>query len=224
MTISMPRLPTGSMRRDGSLADRPDAAEATRGSPRYASPMWSITTRFGLGTDRLRDRGMLTKAEAANRLGIHEATLVRWAQSGLVIRHAYNAHAYLYEVPDRSLPPSIAVDGIDSPIVRRLSNSERLKIRSSNRRRCSVKTVGCRAPRTRNDPTRGSSGGRRAGCGTRRDGPRADQDRSARGPRPRAHRSTVAGRLDRSLDKSGPPARASAQSAKRRQHATQELG
>ena len=65
------------MRRDGSLADWPAAAEATRGLPRCASPMWSITTRFSLGDDRLRDRGMLTKAEAAHRLGIHEATLVR---------------------------------------------------------------------------------------------------------------------------------------------------
>jgi len=55
-------------------------------------------------SDRLRDRGMLTKAEAAARLGIHEATLVRWAEFGIVARHAYNAHAYLYEVPSPNLP------------------------------------------------------------------------------------------------------------------------
>jgi DNA invertase Pin-like site-specific DNA recombinase len=54
--------------------------------------------------DRLRDRGMLTKVEAAARLGIHELTLVRWAEYGMVTRHAYNAHAYLYEVPDLNLP------------------------------------------------------------------------------------------------------------------------
>jgi DNA invertase Pin-like site-specific DNA recombinase len=54
--------------------------------------------------ERLRDRGMLTKGEAAARLGIHESTLVRWAECGLVTRHAYNAHAYLYEVPDPHLP------------------------------------------------------------------------------------------------------------------------
>jgi hypothetical protein len=45
--------------------------------------------------DRLCDHGMLTKSEAAARLGIHESTLVRWAECGLVTRHAYNAHAYL---------------------------------------------------------------------------------------------------------------------------------
>jgi DNA invertase Pin-like site-specific DNA recombinase len=54
--------------------------------------------------DRLRDRGMLTKSEAAARLGLHESTLVRWTECGLVTRHAYNAHAYLYEVPDPHLP------------------------------------------------------------------------------------------------------------------------
>ncbi|MBP0640208.1 recombinase family protein, partial [Cupriavidus sp. AcVe19-6a] len=54
--------------------------------------------------DRLRDRGMLTKPEAAARLGIHESTLLRWMEHGLVTRHAYNDHAYLYEVPTSSPP------------------------------------------------------------------------------------------------------------------------
>ena len=40
----------------------------------------------------------------AARLGIHESTLVRWAEYGIVTRHAYNAHAYLYEAPDPNLP------------------------------------------------------------------------------------------------------------------------
>ena len=52
--------------------------------------------------DRLRDRGMLTKAEAATRLGIHEATIVPWAENGIIKRHAYNGHAYLYELPPSS--------------------------------------------------------------------------------------------------------------------------
>jgi hypothetical protein len=62
--------------------------------------------RYGLRSryDRLRDRGMLTKREAAARLNIHETTLTRWAEHGLVARHAYNAHHYLYEVP-LSKPP-----------------------------------------------------------------------------------------------------------------------
>ncbi|KDP87942.1 transposase [Cupriavidus sp. SK-3] len=54
--------------------------------------------------DRLRDRGMLTKPEAAARLGIHVETLIRWVNHGLVMRHAYNDHAYLYEVPTSSPP------------------------------------------------------------------------------------------------------------------------
>ncbi|MBI5245840.1 MAG: recombinase family protein [Elusimicrobia bacterium] len=54
--------------------------------------------------DRLRDRGMLTKEETAIRLGIHPATLVSWAKHGIVARHAYNAHAYLYETPGPNPP------------------------------------------------------------------------------------------------------------------------
>jgi DNA invertase Pin-like site-specific DNA recombinase len=65
-----------------------------------------LAQRNGLRSrcDRLRDRGMLTKLSAAARLGIHVATLTRWVQHGLVIRHAYNDHAYLYEVPDSNPP------------------------------------------------------------------------------------------------------------------------
>ncbi len=47
---------------------------------------------------------MLTKHEAARRLDIHVSTLVTWAKCGLVVRHAFNAHAFLYELPDRCLP------------------------------------------------------------------------------------------------------------------------
>jgi hypothetical protein len=46
----------------------------------------------------------LTKQEAAVRLRIHEHTLVRWAQHGIVIRHAYEAASYLYEIPGPKLP------------------------------------------------------------------------------------------------------------------------
>jgi DNA invertase Pin-like site-specific DNA recombinase len=65
-----------------------------------------LAQRNGLRSrrDRLRDRGMLTKPEAASRLGIHVATLIRWVEHGLVTRHAYNDYAYLYEVPDSSPP------------------------------------------------------------------------------------------------------------------------
>jgi transcriptional regulator with XRE-family HTH domain len=54
--------------------------------------------------ERLREQGKLTKQEAAQQLGIHEATLSRWATNGLVTKHAYNGHAHLYELPDAPLP------------------------------------------------------------------------------------------------------------------------
>ena len=83
------------------------SARCGRSSARFtALRVAYLVHQYGLRSrySRLRDRGMLTKAEAAARLGIHDATLVRWAEYSIVIRHAYNAHAYLYEVPDPSLP------------------------------------------------------------------------------------------------------------------------
>jgi hypothetical protein len=47
---------------------------------------------------------MLTKEEATACLGIHESTLLRWAEHGIITRHAYNAHAYLYETPGPNPP------------------------------------------------------------------------------------------------------------------------
>jgi hypothetical protein len=66
----------------------------------YLVHQYALRSRY----DRLRDRDMLTAAEAAARLGIHEATVVHWAECGIIIRHAYNAHAYLYKLPDSSPP------------------------------------------------------------------------------------------------------------------------
>jgi hypothetical protein len=66
----------------------------------YLVHTYALRSRY----DRLRDRGMLTKAEAATRLGIHEATIVPWAEHGIITRHAYNGHAYLYELPKSHLP------------------------------------------------------------------------------------------------------------------------
>jgi hypothetical protein len=66
-----------------------------------------LVHRYGLRTlyNRLRDRGMLTKEEASVRLNIHEQTLIRWAENGLISRHAYNDHrAYLYEEPEAGVP------------------------------------------------------------------------------------------------------------------------
>ena len=54
--------------------------------------------------DRLRDRGMLTRQEVAERLGVHEQTVARWAKHGIVTSHAYNGHYCLYEIPDADMP------------------------------------------------------------------------------------------------------------------------
>ena len=66
----------------------------------YLVHRYALRSRY----ERLRDRSMLTAAEAAARLCIHEATVIRWAEYGLITRHAYNAHAYLYEMPDSNQP------------------------------------------------------------------------------------------------------------------------
>jgi DNA invertase Pin-like site-specific DNA recombinase len=65
----------------------------------YLVHQYALRSRY----NRLRERGMLTKPEAAVRLRIHEATLIRWVKFGIVKRQAYNAHAYLYELP-QNLP------------------------------------------------------------------------------------------------------------------------
>jgi DNA invertase Pin-like site-specific DNA recombinase len=66
----------------------------------YLIHQYGLRSRY----DRLRDRGMLTKAEIAARLGICESTLNRWVRHGLVARHAYSGQAYLYEAPGPNPP------------------------------------------------------------------------------------------------------------------------
>ena len=65
-----------------------------------------LVHRYGLRPryERLRDRGMLTKEEASAHLGIHESTLNRWVEHGIVVRHAYNGYAYLYGPPGTNPP------------------------------------------------------------------------------------------------------------------------
>jgi DNA invertase Pin-like site-specific DNA recombinase len=88
------------LRPGGAARPSRSAARFTAVRVAYLVHAYDLRSRY----DRLRDCGMLTTREAAARLGIHESTLVRWAACGLVTRHAYNAHAYLYEVPEPNLP------------------------------------------------------------------------------------------------------------------------
>ena len=87
--------------RPGSVArrDQRDARFTTK-RVTYLARQYKLKSRY----DRLRERGMLTKKEAAARLNIHEQTLVRWAECGLVRSHAYNGHHDLYELPEADLP------------------------------------------------------------------------------------------------------------------------
>ena len=66
----------------------------------YLVHQYKLRSRY----DRLRERGMLTKQEAAARLNIHEHTVTRWAKHGLITSHAYNGHYCLYELPVSNLP------------------------------------------------------------------------------------------------------------------------
>ncbi len=66
----------------------------------YIAVTYKLRSRY----DRLRKRGMLTKKELADRLGIHEQTVARWAEHGIVNCHAYKEGGYLYENPGPKPP------------------------------------------------------------------------------------------------------------------------
>jgi excisionase family DNA binding protein len=70
-------------------------AQFTGKRVQYVVHTYGLRSRF----NRLRDRGLLTKKEIADRLGIHESTLTRWVEHGILKAHAYNGHAWLYEEP-----------------------------------------------------------------------------------------------------------------------------
>jgi hypothetical protein len=46
----------------------------------YLAKTYGLRSRY----DRLRDRGMLTKEELADRLGVHVCTVIRWGDFGIV--------------------------------------------------------------------------------------------------------------------------------------------
>ncbi len=87
-------LPGGSARSDRAGAQFTDLRVI------YLVKQYGLRPRY----DRLRERGMLTKAEACATLGITDCTLVRWAKYGIVKRHAYNGYIGLYEPPGPHVP------------------------------------------------------------------------------------------------------------------------
>jgi hypothetical protein len=88
------------IRPGGSARQGQSGARFTALRVAYLAHEYALRSRY----DRLRARGMLTRQEAASRLGICESTLIRWVEHGLVARHAYNAHAYLYEARGSNPP------------------------------------------------------------------------------------------------------------------------
>jgi len=88
------------LRPGGSARRGREALPFTGKMVRYLMHKYGLRSRF----DRLRDQGMLKAKEIAERLGIHEQTLLDWAKHGIVKRHAYNGHFCLYEIPGPNLP------------------------------------------------------------------------------------------------------------------------
>ncbi|HEV2486137.1 MAG TPA: hypothetical protein VGT08_11455 [Terracidiphilus sp.] len=67
----------------------------------YLMHTYGLRSRY----DRLRQRGMLNRKEMADRLGIHEQTVDRWAKFGLLGVYAYNDHGWqLYELLGPNIP------------------------------------------------------------------------------------------------------------------------
>jgi DNA invertase Pin-like site-specific DNA recombinase len=86
----------GASARPGRAADRFSAKHVA-----YLMHTYGLRSRY----DRLRQRGMLNKKEMADRLGVHEQTVDRWAKHGIVKAHLYNDHGWqLYELPGSNMP------------------------------------------------------------------------------------------------------------------------
>jgi DNA invertase Pin-like site-specific DNA recombinase len=86
----------GASARPGRAADRFSAKHVA-----YLMHTYGLRSRY----DRLRQRGMLNKREMAERLGVHEQTVDRWAKHGLIGAHFYNDHGWqLYEPPGPNTP------------------------------------------------------------------------------------------------------------------------
>ena len=89
-------LRPGASARPGQAGNRFTATHVA-----YVMHAYGLRSRY----DRLRQRGMLNKKEMAERLGVHEQTVDRWATCGLIRAHFYNDHGWqLYELPGPHMP------------------------------------------------------------------------------------------------------------------------
>ena len=84
------------------------SARPGRGDERFTAKRVAYlmhTYRLRSRYDRLRRRGMLNRKEMAERLGIHEQTVERWAEHGILKAHHYNDNGrQLYEIPGPNMP------------------------------------------------------------------------------------------------------------------------
>lgn len=79
---------------------------------------YSLRSRF----KRLRDRGLLTVDEVAERLQVTVATVSKWRRWGLLTAYRSHKRAYLYEPPSANMPAKFARKG---PKVEKHSSSSR---------------------------------------------------------------------------------------------------
>ncbi len=109
---------------------RPGGAEC-RGVERFTARIVSRLSRdYGLHPryDRLRSRGLLTKAEIMERLGISKSTLRYWAKYGILVAHTCDGRSYLYEDPGPD-PPKKAL-GRYNKLIDRGREQQRLRRQS----------------------------------------------------------------------------------------------
>ena len=84
------------------------SARPERGADRFTAKRVAYlmhTYRLRSRYDRLRKRGMLNRKEMADRLGISEPTIDRWAKHGIIKAYLYNDHGWqLYEIVGPNVP------------------------------------------------------------------------------------------------------------------------
>ena len=91
------------------MAERLNAQHPHSGTGRalHAQMVARLRRDYGLQSRyrRLRERGLLTQYELAERLGIHPATVQRWRRQGRLVAYRYSDKPeFLYEDPGENAP------------------------------------------------------------------------------------------------------------------------
>jgi DNA invertase Pin-like site-specific DNA recombinase len=77
-----------------------------RGTVFNSNMITNLRNAYGLKSryNRLRERGLLTRKEIADRLAIPPCTVRTLRKNGILKAHAYSNHKYLYESPQEKIP------------------------------------------------------------------------------------------------------------------------